>query len=340
MAHASGVFRLAESRAAGSGVILRFERVRPKSAAAFQPLQPHEVTPRFLERVIRALRRWKFEFVDIAEARTRARLPRGKTRFAAVTFDGAYRDFQTHAFPLLQKYDVPFALYVPTGIVDTIVEPWGLVLEAVVARAPRVVLFMNGEERRFRSESVAQKYQVFDALRAWMMTLPPDDISTAISDLCSRYGVDPKTVTRDVALEWPDILKLAADPRATIGSATVSYPVLTNISAAAALREMKMGKTIIEAALGRECAEFAMPFGCANTFTRRDVLLVQDAGFAGAVSASPGLIGGGNENETLCLPRISMDGRPRSLRALRVTLSGLTMPRMRRAAENAGEFTS
>ncbi|HEY0235393.1 MAG TPA: polysaccharide deacetylase, partial [Afipia sp.] len=55
LAHASGVFRLAERRAAGSGAILLLEHVRPKSRSAFQPLRQHEITPRFLERVIRAL---------------------------------------------------------------------------------------------------------------------------------------------------------------------------------------------------------------------------------------------------------------------------------------------
>lgn len=340
LAHASGVFRLAERRAAGSGAIIRFEHVRPKGTAAFQPLQQHEVTPRFLERVIRALKRWKFEFVNVAEARTRAQHRVGKTRFVALTFDGAYRDFLTYAYPVLQQHDVPFALYVPTGLVDAIAQPWWINLEAVVARAPRIVLFMKGEERRFRADSIARKYQVFDALHAWMMTLPPQDLSAAMSDLCSRYGVDPKAVSRDLAMNWSDILKLAKDPRATIGSATVSYPVLANIGGPAVLREMRMGKTILETALGRECPEFAYPFGGADTFSRRDVLLAQDAGFAGAVSARPGLVAARGEDEPLCLPRISLENRPRSLRVLRVTLSGLTMPRARRAAPRAEEFAS
>ncbi|HEY0219708.1 MAG TPA: polysaccharide deacetylase family protein, partial [Afipia sp.] len=299
----------------------------------------HEVTPRYLDRVIRALKHWKFEFVSVAEARRRERCD-GKGRFVALTFDGAYRDFFTHAYPVLRRYDVPFALYVPTGLVDAITQPWWLELEAVLARAPRIVLFMKGEERRFRADSIARKYQVFDALHAWMMTLPPDELSAAMSDLCSRYGVDPKTVSQDVAMRWPDILTLADDPRATIGSATVSYPVLANIGSSAALREMRMGKTILETALGRECPEFAFPFGSVDTFGRRDVLLAQDAGFAGAVSSCPGLVAAKGEDELLCLPRISLGSRPRSLRMLRVTLSGLTMPRARRAPAGAEEFTS
>ncbi len=105
LAHVSGVFRLAERRAAGTGAILRLEHVRPRSTAAFQPLKHKEITPRFLERMIRALQRWKFDFVSIAEARARAQRPRGKTRFVVLTFDGAYRDFMKHAYPVLQRYE-------------------------------------------------------------------------------------------------------------------------------------------------------------------------------------------------------------------------------------------
>jgi peptidoglycan/xylan/chitin deacetylase (PgdA/CDA1 family) len=330
LAHASGVFRLAERRAAGTGAILRLEHVRPRSAAAFQPLRHKEITPRFLERMIRALQRWKFEFVSVAEARVRAQRPRGKTRFVALTFDGAYRDFLKYAYPVLQRYEVPFSLYVPTGFVDNIAQAWWLALEAVVARSPRIILFMKGEERRFRADSPEQKYQVFDVLYAWMLTLPPDELSAAITDLCNRYDVDLKTVSRDIAMDWPDILKLADDPRATIASATVSYPVLANVTGPVALREMKMGRMILETALGRVCEEFAYPFGGRETFSRRDVLLAKDAGFAGAVSARPGLVVPAGGTDALCLPRIAWQGRPGSLRALRVVLSGLTMRRERR----------
>lgn len=339
LAHASGVFRLAERRAAGTGAILRLEHVRPRSTAAFQPLRHQEITPRFLERMIRALQRWKFEFVSVTEARVRAGRPRGKARFVALTFDGAYRDFLKHAYPVLQRYETPFSLYVPTGFVDNITQAWWLALEAVVTRAPRIILLMKGEERRFRADSAAQKYQVYDVLYAWMLTLPPDELSVAITDLCNRYGVDLKAVSRDIAMDWPDILKLADDPRATIAGATVSYPVLANVAAPVALREMKMGRTILEAALGRACEEFAYPFGGTHTFSRRDVLLAQDAGFSGAVSARAGLVVPGGETDAMCMPRIAWQGRPGSLRALRVVLSGMTM-RRERLPSGPQEFAS
>ena len=58
-------------RGQGAGVVLRFERVRPRRRARFQPLQHKEITPRFLDRTIRALKRWNYDVVSLDEVRTK-----------------------------------------------------------------------------------------------------------------------------------------------------------------------------------------------------------------------------------------------------------------------------
>ena len=46
LAYFSGVPWLRGRRAGGAGVILRFERVRPRRSVRFQPLASREITPR------------------------------------------------------------------------------------------------------------------------------------------------------------------------------------------------------------------------------------------------------------------------------------------------------
>jgi hypothetical protein len=57
LAYFSGLAWLRGRGAGGAGVIMRFERVRPRRAGRFQPLKSHEITPKFLDRTIRALKR-------------------------------------------------------------------------------------------------------------------------------------------------------------------------------------------------------------------------------------------------------------------------------------------
>ena len=80
-----------------------------------------------------------------------------------------------------------------------------------------------------------------------MRSLPPADLSSAINDLCKRYSVDLAALSREASMDWDDLAKLAADPLVTIGSATVNYPVLSNLKDADAQREMTMGKAVAQA---------------------------------------------------------------------------------------------
>ncbi|MBQ8105016.1 MAG: polysaccharide deacetylase family protein [Afipia sp.] len=321
----SGLARILERRTGGSGAILKFEHVRPRRGDPFQPLRPYEITPEFLDKAIAALKRWGFDFLSIGEVAERAQQPALAQRFVCLTFDGAHRDFMTYAYPVLSRHRVPFTLYVPTGFVDGIGKAWWLALEQVIARNARIGLVMNRAERHFFAARLSEKDQLYDALHGWMMTLSPDDVAIAIGDLCGRYGVDINAISRDIAMNWQDLAKLARDPQATIGSSTVNYPNLARTKGTSAWREMSMGRTVLETALGGPCRHFAYPFGGQGCFGPREMMLAREAGFISAVSTGPGVVRSDGQSELMALPRIAWDGRRNSLRALRVVLSGITL---------------
>jgi peptidoglycan/xylan/chitin deacetylase (PgdA/CDA1 family) len=310
----------------GTGAILRFQRVRPRRHAAFEPLRADEITPRFLDRTIRALKRWKYEIVDVDEVCRRAVIMPERRRFVCLSFDGAYKDLITHAYPVLSRHRVPFTVYVPTAFPDGVGEAWWLALEEIIAKESRLSLMIERNERHFTIRTAKEKYELFEFLSRWLRMLAPPDLSTAINDLCKRYAVDLAALSRDASMNWTDLATLAADPKVTIGSATVNYPVLTNLKDAAALREMSMGKAVAETALRRDVKHFAYPFGDRTSWRRVHVMMAEQAGFASAVSTIPGIVDAAGRTNLHALPRISWDGRSRSLRAMRVLLSGITFP--------------
>src|SRR3954467_11888377 len=111
LAFFSGYARLMERRTGGAGAILRFERVRPVRSVAFQPRRAHEITPDFLDRTIRALKRWKFDIVGMDEVHRRAVSLKQPERFVSLTFDGATRELIVSGYPVLAKHGVPFTVY-------------------------------------------------------------------------------------------------------------------------------------------------------------------------------------------------------------------------------------
>src|SRR5258708_39258657 len=88
LAYFSGFARLKQRRTGGAGIVLRFERGRPRRSLGFQPLKSAEITPEFLDRTIRALERWKFDIVSMDEVCRRAGPPPPPNRTVS---PGVYR---------------------------------------------------------------------------------------------------------------------------------------------------------------------------------------------------------------------------------------------------------
>src|SRR6266851_8114944 len=204
LAYFSGSGWLRGRRIGGAGVVLRFERVRQPGAARFQPLRSHEITPRFLDRTIRALKRWKFDIVSMDEVCRRAVTLASPRRFVCLTFDGGYKDLVTAAYPVLSRNGVPFTVYVPTAFPDGVGEAWWLALEQMIGCENRLSLEIDRSERHFAIRTASEKYELYQFLSTWMGRLPPSDLSAAINDLCKRYSVDLAALSREAAMDWRD----------------------------------------------------------------------------------------------------------------------------------------
>jgi peptidoglycan/xylan/chitin deacetylase (PgdA/CDA1 family) len=335
LAYFSFYARIMQRRRGGAGVVLRFERVRPFRSQRFQPLRSHEITPRFLDRTIRALKRWKYDIVPIDEVCRRAVTLASPRRFVCLTFDGGYKDLITSAYPILSRHRVPFTVYLPTAFPDGLGEAWWIALEQVIARQSRLSLMMDRAEQRFNIAKTSEKYQIYDFLQGWMRSLEPPALSAAINDLCKRYSIDLARISREASLDWEDLAKLAADPLVTFGSATVNYPALSSLRDADALREMTMGRAVARAALHRDVNHFAYPFGDRGSFRRQHVSMSREAGLTSAATAIPGIVEAEGRTNLHALPRISWDGQQGSLRMMRVILSGFTFPASKRARPHA-----
>ena len=313
----------------GVGAILRFERVRPRQRTAFRPLQSTEVTPAFLDRALWALKRWNYDIIGMDEVCRRAVTMPGRRRFVCLTFDGASRDVITSAYPVLARHGVPFTVYVPTAFPDGLGEAWWLALEQIIARESRLSLMIARDERHFTIRTASEKYELYRFLSSWLRSLEPADLSVAINDLCKRYSVDLAALSREAFMDWADLAKLSADRNVTIGSATVNYPVLSNLKDAAAAREISMGRAVGEAALHRAIRHFAYPFGDRESWRRAHLVMAEEAGFDSAVSTISGIVEAAGRTNLHALPRIAWDGRTQSLRAMRVLVSGATFPEVK-----------
>ena len=96
----------------GVGAILTLHHVRPPRPEGFQPNRLLEVTPEFLEGLLRRLARARIDVISLDEMHRRFIEDDFKRRFVCLTFDDGYKDFLRWAYPLLRKYRLPFAMYI------------------------------------------------------------------------------------------------------------------------------------------------------------------------------------------------------------------------------------
>jgi peptidoglycan/xylan/chitin deacetylase (PgdA/CDA1 family) len=319
----SGAHRLLRPLIGGVGAILTLHHVRPSRADAFQPNRLLEVSPAFLEDVIGGLRREGVDIIALDEMYRRLKEQDFRRRFVCLTFDDGYRDNALYALPILKKYDVPFAIYIPTSFPDRAGELWWLTLEKAIARQTRIALVMNGEDRRYDCESTEAKYELYEHIYWWLRSLDnEDDLRRAVRDLGTRYGVDSAAFCNDLCMTWAEIGEIAADPLATIGAHTVNHVMLRKASDADVRSEMQQSVAVIEAALGKKPAHFSYPVGDRTSAGPREFRIAAELGFKTAVTTRPGVLFPEHAAHLTALPRISLNGEYQQRRYAKVLLSG------------------
>jgi peptidoglycan/xylan/chitin deacetylase (PgdA/CDA1 family) len=319
----SGAHALMRPFVGGVGVILTLHHVRPPRPDRFQPNRLLEVTPGFFEGLVRQLRHSRLDVIGLDEMHRRLTEGDFRRRFVCVTIDDGYRDALEFAYPILKRYEMPFALYIPTSFPDRIGELWWLALEAVVARNTRVTLLVNGKERGFECATVAEKQHVFNQLYGWVRSFPSEDeLRNVVRDLSARYQVDISAFCSELCMDWSELAKLAADPLVTIGTHTVNHVMLAKTPARQVRAEMAMSRSVIEAALGVPADHLSYPIGDPTSAGPREFHMAAELGFKTAVTTRPGVLFPEHAHHITALPRISVNGKFQQLRYLEVLVSG------------------
>ncbi|MDE1973027.1 MAG: polysaccharide deacetylase family protein [Hyphomicrobiales bacterium] len=307
----------------GVGAILTMHHVRPPRPDRFQPNRLLEITPRFLQRVVKLLRRSRVDVVSLDEMHRRVTEGDFRRRFVCLTFDDGYRDTLTHAYPILKAAQLPFAVYVPTSFPDRLGELWWLALEAVIAKNDRIGMVIEGRNHTFDCRSLADKRVLFEELYWWLRSRPTEvELRTAMRDLAACYSVDIAAFCRDLCMDWREIAELAADPLVTIGAHTVNHPMLAKLPEKLVRSEMDLSRSVIEAALGKQPAHLSYPIGDPTSAGPREFNIAAELGFKTAVTTRPGVVFPEHRDQMTALPRISINGEYQQLRYVRVLLSG------------------
>lgn len=265
--------------------ILTFHRVNDDGDPFFPAIQ----TAVFARQVAHIARHYRV--LTVEELVERARRGTVPANALALTFDDGYRDSLTHAAPILAQHGLPATIFLATGCIGTPEMLWFDRVALAFKLGRRTAIELPGGAP-LRLETGEDRLTALELALAWLKSLPDDERCRAIDRLVAELR--PRTLERPkrIMLTWEEVDALRG-LGFSVGAHTVTHPILSRMSPVRAREEILGSKAAIERALGVQARTFAYPNGGAKDYTEQTVRLVQECGFACAVTTRWGLNGAG-----------------------------------------------
>ncbi len=281
--------------------IILLHRISATPLAEEDPLKPLSISQAALEQYIQEQRNHGWDFISIDELHADFDRLTRKGKHLLITLDDGYRDNYSLGYPLFKKYEIPFVLYVTNSFPNGAADLWWESLADTARWNQEIVLSFPWENVRITGGSTCSRY---NALQAHFMGLAPHQQAGFVAALQQQYP--PTGSSQSLCLSWEEIRTLAGDPLCTIGGHTMSHRSLRALDDQEAADEIVNSKVEIERLIGRSIRHFAYPYGKSKQVSPRDVRLVQDAGFATAVTTNIGNIFPEHKHLSYMLPRIPL----------------------------------
>ena len=243
-------------------------------------IQVNHVDVASFERIVELVRS-RYEVVsldDVASAvRGEASLP---VNAAALTFDDAYRSVLALADPLLSG--LPYAVFVPSGLVDSGSRVPTYVMRAALAFTEESRVQLPGRRRPFKLRTVDEREHAAGQAAELLRSLPRAEVEDVLLRLrellpAERWAEVDAAFASEALLGWDELRSLAARG-VTVGSHTRDHAVLHERQDGAEVSvQVRDSKAAIEDRLGAPVPSLLLPAwpsdrclpGCSRSRSRR-----------------------------------------------------------------------
>ena len=209
-------------------------------------------------------------------------------RAVAVTFDDGYADLLTHAKPLLERFEIPATVFVPSGYLG--LEFWWDELARIVRPSnplpASLALEISGQRFEWSTggaeNNPRRRKSLLFALYNVLLPLPETERQQALERIRSWASPSDGGQPDSRAMTPEELVELCADGLVDIGSHTATHPVLAALPPAVQQLEIHGSKTRLEELIRRPVTSFSYPNGSTSAQTSA---LVREAGFTCACAS-------------------------------------------------------
>jgi peptidoglycan/xylan/chitin deacetylase (PgdA/CDA1 family) len=320
----SQAYRLFGDRFQGVGVILTLHHViKTDESSPFAVNKLLEISPEFLEQTIEHIISLGYDIISLDEVHKRLSQQNFNRRFVCFTLDDGYIDNYQNAYPIFKKYNIPFTIYVTTGVIEGSAMLWWYFLEKILLKENHIEIEINAQQESFVTESLSQKQNTFNNLYWRLRKMPLNQQHTVISALAEKYHFSTKELCLTCAMSWDMLKEIAQHPLATIGSHTVNHLSLAKLSVEDIKKEVLDCQDMLKQNLAVSANHFCYPYGDEASAHLREFTVIADLGFKTATTTRKQVITAQHAHHLHSLPRIPLNGHYQKQRYVRLLLSGI-----------------
>lgn len=256
------------------GYIYMLHRVGYQDDSKLFANENMKVSPEFLEAFIQNKQK-THQFISIDDL---CRIKEGKMKlskkFILMTLDDGYLDNYELALPVFKKYNIPFVIYIASGLIDGIAMLWWYKLEELILKNNCI---STGDGKSYPCETIEQKEQVFLELRTKILDIDPVNFKAEIINMLPEIA--QTTDYYELMMNRDQINQISNEPLCTIGAHTVGHFNLKNLSDILVIEDIKQNKQTLKDITGKDIMHFAYPFGTANEVGDKTEVIAARAGF-------------------------------------------------------------
>lgn len=270
------------------------------------------ISPEHLRRCLQYLTDKGYHFISLEEIfeslNTQLPLP---PKAVAFTVDDGYWDQAEIAAPIFAEFNCPATFFVITGMLDKSLWPWDSKVSYLIDTTKKNAIQFNLADEDFLLllTTEQEKRQARNILHDTIKSMAGDSIDHSLELLANATGCD-------LPVSPPDYLKPMEWERARqlekigikFAPHTLSHQILSKLDAASAQQEIMGSWQRVQDELASPSPVFAYPTGRFMDYGPREVNLLKESGFLGAVSTLPETIEekSSDPNYKYNLPRLGL----------------------------------
>jgi len=291
-------------------------RLRPSASSKFCILCYHRVgtegvpffsrlAPEVFEAQMQYLRR-HYRIVSLSQMCREVKEGSAVPSTLAITFDDGYRDLYSHAFPVLQKYEIPATIYLIGNCMETGEAPWyDRIFVALGAARTETLELELSEPRTFVLSDPAARAAAAWEIVCYLRSVP----DMRRREWCASFERQvpvPAAELEGRMLDWNHVRTMQRGG-VCFGAHTMSHPSVSRLAPSDLREELSGSKKLLENGLQVSVEHFAYPFGKPSDCSDAAENLFSQLGFLSAVTTTAGPNTSGANPFRLCRMQIGDD---------------------------------